>query len=45
MPKIGRTKIDYMPGDAALEALRLATDMFLNLHTQALIDQLAIVAI
>ena len=45
MPKIERTRIDYMPGDAALDALALAGDMFPNLRTQALIDRLVIVAV
>ena len=45
MPKIDRTRIDYMPGDAAIDALNLAADMFPNLRTQALIDKLLITAI
>ena len=45
MPKTERTRIDYMPGDAALDALTLAEDMFPNLRTQALIDRLVIVAV
>ena len=45
MPKIGRTRIDDMPGDAALDALTLAAEMFPARHTQALIDRLGIVAV
>ena len=45
MPKTERTRIDYMPGDAALDALALAGDMFPALRTQALIDRLVIVAV
>ena len=45
MPKIERTRVDYMPGDAALDALAIAQDMFPNLCTQALIDRLMIVAV
>ena len=33
MPKTERTRIDYMPGDAALDALALAEDVFPALHT------------
>ena len=45
MPKTERTRIDYMPGEAALEALTIASDMFPNLRTQALLDRLVIVAV
>ena len=45
MPKTERTRIDYMPGNAALDALALAEDMFPKLRTQALIDRLVIVAV
>ena len=45
MPKTERTRIDCMPGDAALDALALAGDMFPALRTQALIDRLVIVAV
>ena len=45
MPKTERTRIDYMPGDAALEALALAEDIFPALRTQALIDRLVIIAV
>ena len=33
MPKTERTRIDYMPGDAALDALALAEDVFPALRT------------
>lgn len=42
MPKIDRPRIDYMPGNAASEALALAGDMFPTLRMQALIDKLVI---
>lgn len=42
MAKSERTRIDYMPGQAAFDALSLAADMFPNLRTQALIDKLVI---
>ena len=42
MPKKDRTRIDYMPGQAAIEALGLASEMFPKLRTQALIDKLVI---
>ena len=45
MPKTERTCIDCMPGDAALDAMALAEDMFPKLRTQALIDRLVIVAV
>lgn len=45
MPKIERTRIDYMPGDAALDALDMGADMFPALRTQALIDKLLITAV
>ena len=45
MPKIERTRIDYMPGNAGLDALALAAEMFPNLRQQALIDRLVIVAV
>ena len=45
MPKSDRTRIDYMPGDAALDALALAEGMFPALRTQALIDRLLITAV
>jgi len=40
MPKKDRTRIDYMPGQAAYDALGLASEMFPNLRAQALIDKL-----
>lgn len=42
MPKNDRTRIDYMPGNAALEALALAGEMFPDARPQALIDRLVI---
>ena len=44
MPKSERTRIDYAPGDAALEALALAAAMFPALRPQALLDKLVISA-
>jgi len=44
MSKLERTRIDYMPGAAALDALALASDRFPNMNRQALIDRLVIVA-
>ena len=45
MPKTERTRIDYMPGTAALDALALAEDMYPNLRTQALIDRMVIAGV
>ena len=45
MPKIDRTRIDYMPGGAALDALALAQAMYPKLRTQALLDRLLITAV
>ena len=45
MPKTERTRIDYMPGDAALDALNMAADLFPKLRTQALLDRLLITAV
>ena len=42
MAKNDRTRIDYMPGSAAYEALGLAAELFPNLRTQALIDRMVI---
>ena len=42
MPKTERTRIDYAPGDAALEALSLAAERFPELRPQALLDKLVI---
>lgn len=42
MPKSARTRIDYMPGQAAFDALALAAEMFPNLRPQAVIDKLVI---
>ena len=45
MPKIDRTRLDYMPGDAACNALALAAQMFPNLRCQALLDKLVITGV
>ena len=45
MPKIDRTRIDYMPGGAALDALDLAQALYPKLRTQALLDRLLIMAV
>jgi hypothetical protein len=45
MPKVDRTRIDYMPGDAACEAIELAAAKFPSLRTQALIDKLIITGV
>ena len=45
MPKQERTRIDYMPGPAALDALALAGEMFPNMRPQALLDKLVITAV
>lgn len=42
MAKKDRTRIDYMPGQAAIDALRLAAERFPNKRPQALIDKLVI---
>lgn len=42
MAKKERTRIDYMPGQAAFDALALASEMLPNLKPQALIDRLLI---
>ena len=42
MPKKDRTRIDYMPGHAAFDALGLASEMFPNMRPQSLIDKLVI---
>ena len=42
MPKQERTRIDYMPGPAALDALALAGAMFPSTRPQALLDKLVI---
>lgn len=43
MTKQQRARIDYMPGNAALDAIEGAADIFPSLRTQALIDRLVIV--
>jgi len=45
MPKNDRTRIDYMPGNAALDALALAGDMYPDTRPQALLDKLVITAV
>ena len=42
MAKKDRTRIDYMPGQAASNALGLAGEMFPTMRPQALIDKLVI---
>lgn len=42
MAKSDRTRIDYMPGKAAFDALALAAEMFPTMRPQALIDKLLI---
>ena len=42
MAKKDRTRIDYMPGQAAIDALALAAEMFPKKRQQALIDKLVI---
>ena len=42
MAKKNRTRIDYMPGQAAFDALGLASEMFPTMRPQALIDRLVI---
>jgi hypothetical protein len=42
MRRPNRTRIDYVPGDAALAALRIARKRYPNYRTQALIDRLVI---
>lgn len=42
MPKNDRTRIDYMPGQAAIDALEIASAQFPNMRPQALIDRLVI---
>ncbi len=45
MPKNERTRIDYMPGNAALDALALAGEMFPDTRPQALLYMLVITAV
>ena len=45
MPKKDRSRIDYMPGSAAFDALGMAGAMFPNLRTQALLDKLVITGV
>jgi len=45
MPKTNRTRIDYMPGPAALQALEAAQALHPKDNTQALLDRLCIVGL
>lgn len=45
VPKNDRTRIDYMPGNAALDALALAGQMYPDTRPQALLDKLVITAV
>ena len=45
MLKTERAPIGHLPGDAALDAMALAEEMFPKLRTQALIDRLVITAV
>ena len=42
MAKKDRTRIDYIPGQAAFDALGLAAEMFPDMRPQALLDKLVI---
>ena len=42
MPKADRVRVDYMPSDAALQALQAAQDLYPKANTQALIDRMVI---
>ena len=42
MPRTDRSRVDYMPGAAAMTALELAAEMYPRLRTQELIDKLVI---
>lgn len=42
MSKANRVRVDYMPGPAALEALKAAQALHPGSNTQALIDRLVI---
>ncbi len=42
MPKSDRVRVDYMPCQAAIEALQAAQVMFPKASTQALIDRMVI---
>lgn len=42
MTKNARARIDYMPGQAAFDALGLASEMFPTMRPQALLDKLVI---
>lgn len=45
MPKTDRTRFDYMPGPAALQALTLAESLLPGVRPQALLDRLVITAV
>ena len=45
MPKTDRTRIDYMPGSAARQALALAETLLPNARQQELLDRLVITAV
>lgn len=45
MPRTGRTRLDYMPGSAAMQALRIAGEMFPDLRQQALLDKVVITGV
>ena len=42
MSRLSRVRVDYMPGPAAVEALKAAQGLYPNSNTQALIDRLVI---
>lgn len=42
MPKSDRLRIDYMPCQAAIEALQAAQELYPKANTQALIDRMVI---
>jgi hypothetical protein len=42
MPKADRLRVDYMPCQAAIEALKAAQELYPEANTQALIDRLVI---
>ena len=42
MPKIDRPRIDYQPGQAAIDAIHITANLLPKLRTQALIDKLVI---
>ena len=42
MPKSDRVRVDYMPCQAAAEAIQAAQEMYPKANTQALIDRMVI---